>query len=889
VPRLPSGALARPRIDARFEGAAALVVAVAPAGYGKTVAMAQWATRTAADGVWMRVRDADTGPAAVVQGIADELAIGGLLAESNPLALASDALAGGADPWHLLRSGLRALDGDIVVAIDGIDRLSGDARLGIIRLVAEVPAVSVRATARRSDGLAEPALSILLDTDVIRTTELALTDDEAAAILGEHSESPRVVELIAAGGAPLVARAMATASDGVDGAAVGASLPGIGDSLLRLRIASEAWDDAFVDFLAVTSLADTVTPALASLLLGIAADGPTVTTRPPDAGVDAAVRMLDRAESEGLGLWTEAPDGAAAFIYTPLMREAFERMLRGARPTAVRDLDLAVARWEAQNGAPYGALRRAVGCGDWALASQVVRSHWNEIMRNHGTQLHALFHGTPLSVLRRQPLVTMLLALQYNRTGRHRLRALEYFALAGHGARSQRSTASAADRAILRSIEAAGLRVSGRFDRALVAALDGRDILLGMGPADRDALGRTEPTLHNQIGTTLFYAGRTEEALDAFARSTAVGEARGLKAGLQGLALSAGALAIAGDLPDSRALVAEADALLWPDGWITGYMGSFYQVAAAFSALESFDAVSAEAHLRTLDPHRETIEHWPVLAHLEALVGILSGEPQRARLRLENEIVQQRRRHAVAPQSLARLAHTRSLIELADGKPAAAARALGRGGADSRRYVALARIALAHGQPEDALRHLLAAGDSSHGASSGGEPGSARSRGEALALRAGALALLGDEGRAALVTDEAMHFLADRQQGLALALVPQNALDAMIALAAGRGESDHEAALELARHHAVIPSARPAPSLTSRELALARALPQVRTVTELSALLSVSPNTVKSQLQGLYRKLGVANRADAIAALSVVGLIDARPAEAPRPTPQPFD
>ena len=65
-----------------------------------------------------------------------------------------------------------------------------------------------------------------------------------------------------------------------------------------------------------------------------------------------------------------------------------------------------------------------------------------------------------------------------------------------------------------------------------------------MDAAERDRLGRNEPTVYNQIGTSLFYGGFTAEALDCFRRSTAVSDTKGLFAGLQGLALTAGTLAV---------------------------------------------------------------------------------------------------------------------------------------------------------------------------------------------------------------------------------------------------------------------------------------------------------------------------------------------------------
>lgn len=62
-------------------------------------------------------------------------------------------------------------------------------------------------------------------------------------------------------------------------------------------------------------------------------------------------------------------------------------------------------------------------------------------------------------------------------------------------------------------------------------------------------------------------------------------------------------------------------------------------------------------------------------------------------------------------------------------------------------------------------------------------------------------------------------------------------------------------------------------SLTSRERSLLDELPVHQTIAEIARRQQVSPNTIKSQLKSVYRKLGVDNRADAVAVGRGVGLI----------------
>ena len=61
--------------------------------------------------------------------------------------------------------------------------------------------------------------------------------------------------------------------------------------------------------------------------------------------------------------------------------------------------------------------------------------------------------------------------------------------------------------------------------------------------------------------------------------------------------------------------------------------------------------------------------------------------------------------------------------------------------------------------------------------------------------------------------------------------------------------------------------------LTERELAVVRLLPTQLSIREIGRELSVSVNTVRSQVQAIYRKLAVASRAEAVAHARELGLI----------------
>ena len=66
-------------------------------------------------------------------------------------------------------------------------------------------------------------------------------------------------------------------------------------------------------------------------------------------------------------------------------------------------------------------------------------------------------------------------------------------------------------------------------------------------------------------------------------------------------------------------------------------------------------------------------------------------------------------------------------------------------------------------------------------------------------------------------------------------------------------------------------------SLTSAELRVLRHLPSHLSCREIADRLYVSPNTVKTHVRGIYRKLGVSSRGHAVECARGAGLVDGSP------------
>ncbi|WP_435582784.1 LuxR C-terminal-related transcriptional regulator [Amycolatopsis thermoflava] len=107
---------------------------------------------------------------------------------------------------------------------------------------------------------------------------------------------------------------------------------------------------------------------------------------------------------------------------------------------------------------------------------------------------------------------------------------------------------------------------------------------------------------------------------------------------------------------------------------------------------------------------------------------------------------------------------------------------------------------------------------------------------------------------------------------------PEEVISVLIGLLGRLGGREAFAAKLLERRRSLGGSAMPEP-LTERERSVLRLLPTLRSVEEIAQDLTVSPNTVKTHVRGIYAKLGVHRRRDAVAVAIARGLLDVHGAE----------
>lgn len=845
VPRVPPGLVARPRLTARFEASTPLVVAYAPSGYGKTAALTQWASETSRQGVWIRAREGVRDDASLVIELGTILRDVGMIDESNPLWDVAEVASSVKDVWALALRGLRCIAGEVTLVIDDAERLDTAAAEGLIRLLVDHPPLSLRVATRVFSPLVVPTTRVVVDVDLIDRDALAFTRAEAADLLGDHADLLDAIE--AHGSAPGYARLAVIRDDGLK---EGWELDRYATHILHERV--DRWDADLREFVLRTVLADNLDSGLASELV---------------PGVDGR-GMLHRAEREGLGYrgGSSRTQTRGFFSYAPFVRESVERIARDRLPAElIRHLLIMIARWEMRNGFPLPALRRALEAGEWELADEIVTAHWHVLLRSRA-ELRELFRTmTPLK-LRNRPILAALIGLSLNATPQSRFRALQYFALAISGARRARTQGRLVERALLSLIETVALRVTVRYEKAAVAARHGVDAMRAM-PLGDPGLGANEPSAYIHFGVSFLYADQMADAIECFDRSVAVASATGSVLEVSASSLKAGTLAIGGDVTEAKKLIAGLDGSRWPDGWFTDYPATFRHVAQAYAHLEEGEAAAALGALELTAGTLPANEHWAVLLWLRACAMVLQGRAEEAALELTAEVKSQKARKAYSPLTHDRLRSAWVLVELARGDVSAANHAMQGADAGPAAATCRARIALSEGDAGRALTEL------SRGALLDQTVfgGSSRTRAEHLALRIAAVALSdGDAGDVASAFERLHAFLDDRGQGMALWTVPRAALEAIDAVAGTRMGDAARARLAAAIEVAPLRAQTLRPQLTTRELAVAQELMRGGTIDEMAASLTVSPNTVKTQLRSLYRKLGVNSRTEARQALAAL-------------------
>jgi len=828
--RVPSSTFSRPGLMSRLDAAADIVVLHGPAGAGKTTLLASWAERAGQPMIWLDAASAEPSSSGTAEAAAGA---GPGRQEGGSASFLRDP-SWPASSWPEPAEGQRRL-----LVVDHAERLEADALARLGALVDEDPGLRLVVATRSSAVVRALGLSTDAAIDVIGPEDLLVDDAELASAAPGLRPSERALILEASAGLAVAVRAELEGAERLR-------------ERFRARLLAEA--DA-----RDPQLRETV----ARLALVSEVDAAVLEAWGMDPGLPAL------AEELGLG-----SSRAGWFALSPFARQAVqqlaeqipaaerERLLRGAVHASLAD------------SRPVEALRLALEMHDLELATEIAFARWVELVERRGETLKVL-SAVRVSAMTRYPALIVLYAMIANMERATRRRALELFAATSALMRLQPGRGSRRDRVVYRAFEASAIRLTPAADTAVALARRAVADLESLPDAEFESMGRIGPLLYSHLGITAMYAG--DDALAA--RCFELGYAKHAEAGrldaVEQLSARGALAASTGDLPLARRLLAQADAARWPEGWRRGNAGELLELGLAILALEDGDTARAQAHLDAVGPIVDLAEHWPLFTAAQALTDALSGDAAGGLARVERV----RMERGSSPTT----SRARGLVEAAE-----AGLLLAAGNVQGARQLA-ARAA--RNAPEGTLalaRVQLAVG----------------SRGEAVAALDRLLARQSRSIRVALEAELllAAILLRDRQRGdgdavmaragdrllatgmrVPLAVIEGSDRELLRASAERLHRPDLAAILSEAR--TIAPEAAlPAPVLTPREQVVLRALAESPSVAVIAERLFVTPNTVKTQLRSVYRKLGVRSRQEALLRASALGYLSSP--DSPRPGPR---
>lgn len=861
VPRPPARYVDRPRLRTAMEEAAPgqVVLVCAPAGYGKTVLLARWASRHPGTG-WVSLDgDDDDGRfwAAVLT------ALGAAVPEAEAAALERMVIprAPSRDPAFLAAvvDTVGRVPAEVRLVLDDVHELTGPAPLhGLEVLVRDRPANLRLVLAARTD----PPLPLgrmrlhgeLLD---VRADDLRFSVPEARAVLAAAdvaATAEQVRDLVAqtegwAAGLRLASSSLRDAGD------VGSLLPG---ALGRSR--------AVVDYLDGEVLARVRADELdllralsvcAELPVGLAA----AVSRRADAG-----EVLDALE-RATPLVLSSDRVPVRYRLHPLLRSHLLGGLERRRPDVVAQLHRRAATWLSGHGERLPALAHAREGGDRLLLADLLRRDAVPLLvEGAHRDLRDALDGLGAEHVGEDPWLSLVAGLLDAEHGAlrsaddHLRRAQQAWpaepsadlvalrdlvharrvSMAGDPVEMLRSTADPGPRAD-------DLGVLQDVSRALALVATGRP---------QEALPVAEEALHRSGGRERGYLaalgfvvlaaaegarGRYGEMVALAARSEAAGcctDWGSSAGGAYASGLRAYGALLAARPAECLELLAPADAFGRADG-----VGAVRQPSAVLPALRG-------AALADLGRGADALEHF---RQARALSGT---RPQLAQATALVALVEQRAALQLGHQALSRTVLEWAAEVLGDAGDVALLRAY--------RLTGMGR----YGAAADDLAPLL----------DGSVPTQVPwAQVEAWVLECRVALLRDRRARALAALEQALGLARSMQVLRPLATATPEVAELLTRHLGSFGALEATARSVLAARLALGADRRPV-ALTDRERAVLRQLPSLRSFDEIAADLTISHSTVKTHVRAIYSKLGVTSRRDAVGRAHRDGLLhpDAR-------------
>ena len=893
VPGTQPGFVARPRLLERLEEGLArgLLLVCAPAGFGKSSLLADWARSGGLPVAWLSLDEGDNDPARFWRHVVAALgrARPGIAEQVAPL-LGPPAPRSFEGLVTALINELAAQPGEVLLVLDDyhlIDVQAVHASLGF--LLEHRPPGLLPVLASRADppfGLARLRARGRLAE--LRDAGLRFTEQEAAALLRE------------AVGADLPEAAVAVLAARTEGWVAGLQLAGLslrGQVDVAGFVASFSGSHRFVlDYLAEEVLERQPEPVRGFLLETSVLERLSGGLCDAVTGRTDSQRLLEGIERANLFL---VPLDAVRgwWRYHQLFADLLRARLRQQQPERVAGLHRAAAAWSEAHGLADDAVRHALAAGDAASAARLAERYADELLlRGEGATVRRWLAVLPAELVGSRPRLLL---------------AQARLALLGGRVEGVDELLDGAERALAETADEPYEPSTGRaasllanvpatmaLDRAYLAELRGdADRAIAFGRRALAEIGEDEWMLQSNASGYLGVAEWLRGRLAAAERLLSATIAQWLRAGQRQLAVRTchhlGQVQRAQGRPDAAlGTYRQALEVAAPPGQPALPDAGIARVGLAEVAYQRGELDAALEHLTEgLGPCRQVVYTPPLATGLATLAWIRQAQGD-----LAGALDAIDEAEGVAPsRGVATLLNPapalRARLLLASGELAAAVRwTEQRGlGADDQpsyphepEYLVLARVLLAQDRPDQALGLL----ERLHTA--------ARAQGrlgsliEIQALRALALAGSGEEAAAVAVLAEALtlacpqgyvRVFADEGAPMAALLgrlvaaqrtaqsaaggVPLDCLARLLrafdATHAGRGGAAAVAGL--------------VEQLTDRELQVLGLLAAGRSNQRIAGELVVSLDTVKKHVGRVLDKLGAANRTEAVARARELGLL----------------
>lgn len=852
-----AGVVDRPRLYQVLDSPLVRVCVVqGPSGCGKTTLLRSWALREEQHlpVTWVSLSGEVAGRQAFWEHVASSaFRLGGLTEETA--ARIKEQLSHAVDPVRIA-SELLAEAGPVVIVLDAYEHL-GEVLPEIDRdladLVAATPELRLMVTTRSSTQLADLQLSDGGIVRVMTLSELAFTPAEIGMLIASQTgiDDANLAASVAdvTKGFALTVRAVALTLSQLG------RIPRIDsaewNAVLGARMESLLPDQTAVQFVTDTSVPPYVDVELSHLLSG----------NPDAAGLLA---MLER---NGFGRWIPYARHRPVFQYVEAIRDTF-RARAADDPERYRRSCVTSASWLLENEEVVDqALQFAIDGGDYALADRIFVS---VVISNPASYISDRFLGTlrkvPEEVLSDYPLLAFGLSLAL----------LSHPILRADGPRVARIAIESTARPVyieptidafsLASMRAIARRLAGRYHDSSDACLEVLRSTANLDPALLATFGEHIGTILRQVGYSLLQGGRIDAAMAAEGQSVALCPTQTTRD--YSIVYAAGISAFSGDMARAKSLSASIDTEAWPVELRNSYMNGLGLVADGYASLDDFEFGSAAQVMRDAVSYMPRAEFWPFLTGISVAARHGLGQARAEAERVTRELTAPLPPHGVGDNVATEHLHAvLALAWLAAGDQRMARRMLDGQPSDSP-YLAIARIGvlLAAGRDADALRlsrtllelpgHTIRTLAETQTA---GAVAALRQHDPDLAwswLSAGAVVweTYGPRMHVALLAPRDRRLLWEFGRDRESASL-QSYLDVPLSEARASGLA--------------------AATLTKRERVVLTALAEREGVRAIAEELVVSPHTIKTQLQSIYRKLGVSSREAAIAVARESGLLDA--------------